>query len=123
MPTHLTLEFCSFEVHENYVVVVMNEGITVSPEHNDILLNVSTKYFKNRNFGYITHRKNSYSVDPRIYFETSKIENLVAFAVVSSEEIKMCTTDLERIFLKKPFQHFESLSAAKVWVQSVIDVQ
>lgn len=116
MPIYLTYDFCTIEVHEFFVLVVMNEGITVNPQHNDILINVSTKYFRNKNFGYITHRKNSYSVDPRVYLETSKIENLVAFAVVGNEEIKISNTDVEKRFLKKPFQHFEDLDDAKDWV-------
>jgi ribosomal protein S17E len=121
MPIELTYDFCTMEVHENYLYVVMYEGITVKPEHNDILLNISTKYFRNKNFGYITHRKNSYSVDPRVYFETSKIENLVAFAVVSNEKLKTSNTDVEKIFLKKPFQHFEELAEAKAWVLELVE--
>jgi hypothetical protein len=62
----------------------MHEGTNVLPENNKILLEVANEYFKNQAFVYITHRINSYSVDPQIYLETAKIENLKGFAVVSN---------------------------------------
>ncbi len=71
-------DFCKIEVYDNYIIVIMFEGITVAPNYNDVLVNISDKYFKTKYFGYITHRIHSYSVDPRIYFETSKINNLVS---------------------------------------------
>ncbi|WP_339696364.1 hypothetical protein [uncultured Marixanthomonas sp.] len=121
MITKLTYHFGIAEIHENYIIFEMNEGITVKPEYNDILLNVATKYYVNKNFGYITKRVNSYSVDPRVYFETSKIENLVAFAVVSPEDIKASTTEVEKIFLKKPFQHFKTMKEATGWINSIVE--
>lgn len=121
MTTKITYPFGIAEIHENYVVFVMNEGITVKPEYNDLLLNLSTKYFANKNFGYITHRINSYSVDPRVYFETSKIKNLVAFAVVSEKDIKAATTEVEKIFLKQPLKHFKTMEEATDWVDSIIE--
>lgn len=63
----------------------MNEGITVIPEYNDILISLANTYFPQRDFVYITHRKNSYSVDPTIYIETSKISNLRAFVVIAQQ--------------------------------------
>ncbi len=120
MITKITYDFGTVEVYDNYVILVMNEGITVKPEYNDILIEIAEKYFHNKSFGYITHRINSYSVDPRIYFETSKIENLVAFAVVSAEDIKASTVEVEKIFLKKPFQHFKTINEATNWVDTVI---
>ncbi|WP_240607714.1 hypothetical protein [Marixanthomonas spongiae] len=99
----------------------MDEGITVSPEYNDYLLTISTKYYAQRNFGYITKRVNSYSVDPRVYFETSKIENLVAFAVVSSENLRISVTKIEKLFLKKPFRHFNSMKKAIQWVNAIVE--
>jgi len=121
MITKVTYDFGTVEIYENYVIWVMNEGITVKPEYNDILVRIATKYYANKKFGYITHRVNSYSVDPRVYFETSKIENLIAFAVVSPEDIKASTIEVEKIFLKKPFQHFKTVDEATYWVDTVVE--
>jgi len=120
MKTIINHEFCKVEIYTNYIVVVMFQGVILTAEKNDILLGIATKYFKKSNFGYITNRIHSYSVDPSIYFETSKIENLVAFAVVSSKQIDVTNTQLEKTFYKKPFRHFIELEDAISWVKEEV---
>jgi len=120
MITSLSYNFCTVAIHDNYLIAVMNEGITVKPEHNEVLLNIVHKYYPNKPFGYITHRKHSYSVDPSIYFETSKINNLKAFAIVSVQKINEMNAELEKKFLKKPLKHFETLDDAVKWINEMI---
>lgn len=117
----LNYEFGEIRVFKNFVVVVMKEGITVIPKYNDDLVHISENYFKGRPFGYITYRKNSYSVDPMIYLKTSKIENLIAFAVVSDDGLKVSNLEIEKRFLTKPFRHFKNLDNAKDWVNKMIE--
>jgi len=123
MKTVIFKSYGTLEVHDHYVVAIMKEGITVKPEYNDDLLNIVQLYFKGKDFGYITHRKNSYSVDPRVYFETTKIKNLVAFAVVSADESQKISVSFEREFLRKPFEFFNDLDTAKAWVVDQIKAQ
>jgi len=123
MITLLKYDFCEIEIYKDHIVVIINEGISLTPEKNDVLLGIASKYFKNKNFGYITYRINSYSVDPRIYTETSKIENLVSFAVVSENKIALSNTQIEKLFYKKPFKQFSVLEEAIVWVKEVVENQ
>jgi hypothetical protein len=116
----LHYEFGEVRVFKNFVVVVMKEGITVKPEYNEDLVNISKEYFKDIPFGYITYRKNSYAVNPMIYLKTSKIENLIAFAVVSDAGLKVSNLEIEKRFFKKPFEHFNNLDDAKDWVNEMI---
>ena len=120
MIASLSYEFCTVDIHDNYLIAVMDEGITVKPEHNQVLLDIVRKYYHNKPFGYITHRKHSYAVDPSIYFETSKIENLKAFAIVSKHEINQMNAQLEKKFLKKPLRHFEELEDAIKWINEMV---
>ncbi|NND87770.1 MAG: hypothetical protein HKM28_00825 [Flavobacteriaceae bacterium] len=120
MRIRLQLEFGVVDVFESYVVVVMHEGITVKPEYNDILVDVAERYFSQRPFAYITFRKNSYAVDPRIYIETSKIKNLEAFVVVAECPEKIKSIDIEKMFAKKPFMVFDALEEATNWVTDYI---
>jgi hypothetical protein len=117
----LNFEFGEIRVFENFVLVVMKEGITVKPEYNDDLENIAKKYYKGKKFGYITYRKNSYAVNPMVYLKTSEIENLVAFAVVSANGLKASNLEVERRFLKKPLKHFTNLDEAKNWVKEMIE--
>ncbi|QNJ98840.1 hypothetical protein [Constantimarinum furrinae] len=117
--TTLKFSFGEIDIFENYVLTVMKEGITVLPEYNVELLKIANTYFKDRPFGYITNRINSYSVDPRVYLNTSKIKNLVAFAVVSDKELNLTNSEVEKIFLRQPFEVFSSLEEAISWVDSM----
>lgn len=122
MITKITFEIGDIFVYETYVIAVMFEGVNVTPEYNVVLENIAEKYFKNRPFGYISYRKNSYAVDPMIYRQTSEIENLVGFAVVSNEndELKLTNVQIEKLFLKKPFKHFFNLEEAKIWINETV---
>ncbi|MEX2350399.1 MAG: hypothetical protein WD554_05925, partial [Flavobacteriaceae bacterium] len=113
-------DFCDFTIYDNFLIAVMKEGITVLPKHNEVLMELANKYFKNRPFAYITNRINSYSVDPNVFKETSKIENLVAFAVVSQQELGIANASFEKVFLKKPHKSFNKLIDAIVWCEKKV---
>ncbi|GGG49599.1 hypothetical protein [Bizionia arctica] len=117
----LTLPFGTVSFHENYMVSVMNEGITVNIGLNNVLEDLAKSYFKNKNFVYITHRINSYSVDPNIYFKTSQISNLVGFAVVTGNKLHLDNIELEKMFFTKPFKTFKSLTKAIDWANNLVD--
>jgi len=120
MRAALKYDFCEFSIFDNFVITVINEGVTVSPEHNEVLEKLAKKYFKHRPFAYITNRINSYSVDPKVYFETSKIENLLAFAVVSQDKISTSNASIEKLFLSKPHKNFTKLIDAINWCEEII---
>ena len=119
----LHFEFGEIRIFENYVIVLMKEGITVKPEHNEDLKMIGNTYYRGKKFGYITYRVNSYSVDPLVYIETSKIENLVAFAVVVIEDgMKISNVDIEKLFYTKPFRVFHDLDRARDWILEMIEI-
>lgn len=98
----------------------MNEGITVHPTYNEILQNVVDTYFKTKDFVYIAHRIHSYAVDPATYYDTAKIKNLKAFAVVSDDYVVLSNTQVEKLFFNKPFEIFEKLEDAVTWANSIM---
>lgn len=115
----LKYDFCTMHIYDHHMVVEINEGVHLTPEHNQILLNVSDTYYRNKPFVYLTHRINSYSVDPAIYVETSKIENLVGFAVISSDFKKKSNAQIEKLFFNKTFKIFDQLNEAIDWAKSI----
>ncbi|MCK0123999.1 hypothetical protein MWU76_06285 [Gelidibacter sp. F2691] len=116
----LKFDFCDIEIYEDYVVVTINEGVTVMPKHNTILINIVDTYFRHREFVYITHRVKSYAVNPSTYFETSKIKNLRAFVVVSKDFKAKANAEVEMLFFSKPFKIFDDLQEAKEWAEATI---
>ncbi|OBX21198.1 MULTISPECIES: hypothetical protein [Bizionia] len=115
MPVIKTYPFGNITFHNHYLIVVMKEGVTVSVDYNQVLDDIALNYYGNKKFVYITHRKNSYSVDPNIYFKTSKIKNLAGFAVVFGDSVKIDNTDFESNFISIPFKAFKSLDEAITW--------
>lgn len=118
----LKFDFCELHIYEHYVIVSIDEGIVVLPKHNVVLKNVVDTYFRNRDFVYITHRINSYAVDPATYYETSKIPNLKGFAVVSKDYKVQANAEVEKLFFSKSFEIFEDLPEAIIWAESLLKI-
>ena len=116
----LDYPFCTVEIYTDKVIAYMNEGIHLTPDKNKILEDIAKDYFKDKPFVYISHRKHSYSVDPSIYLQTSKINNLVGMAVVAEVPLSKGNAEIEKLFLNKPFEIFSSLEDAKVWISKVL---
>ena len=113
----ITFIFGELTIYDNYVLAVMKEGVTISPNYNDVLIDISATYFHNKQFIYITHRVHSYSVDPQIYYQTEKIKNLIGFAVVSQNYQAKLNAQIEKMFFKKPFKIFTELEDAVTWAK------
>lgn len=120
MKETLTFDFCKMDIYDNYMVVTMNEGVNITPDHNRVLLEVTKNHFEDQPFVYITHRINSYSVDPQIYLETAKIKNLKGFAVVSNNYQAKVNAQIEQLFFNKPFEIFTALEDAFIWADNLV---
>ena len=121
MPKTLKYPFCTIEVYDNYVISCINEGFHLTPDKNKVLEDISSEYFSDKPFVYISYRKNSYSVDPSIYLQTSKINNLYGMAVVAKVPLAKGNAQIEKLFLNKPFEIFSSLDEAKSWVKIILN--
>lgn len=119
MSNIISYPFGKVTIYDNYLIFVMNEGINITTDYNPILEDIAKTYFYNKNFVYITHRINSYSVDPNIYFKTSQIENLIGFAVVTGNKIYRDNISLEKTFFSKPFKSFTDLNKAIEWANNL----
>ncbi|AEE20720.1 hypothetical protein JM84_1940 [Dokdonia sp. Hel_I_63] len=117
---HLSLSFGEITVYNDYVYTIMNEGITVQPNFNDILLAVAEIYYSDREFVYITHRINSYSIDPIIYLETSKIKNLKGFIAVCPNKSLIESFRVEKLFFNKPFAVYQTLDEALKYKEKLL---
>tara|TARA_B100001063_G_C16523192_1_gene432690 strand:- start:231 stop:605 length:375 start_codon:yes stop_codon:yes gene_type:complete len=116
----MELEFGQVRIFQNILIAELNEGVLFNANNNSELLKIGNEVFKNRPYGYISLRKNSYAVDPLVYREAALAENLKAIAVVSENElIKLNAHNVERQFYKDSgsFEVFDSLEEAINWIQ------
>jgi len=106
-------------IYEHFIVMIVNQGATVDVKCNALLLDIIEKYYKNKNFIYITHRIHSYAVNPAVYQETQKINNLIGFAVVSNKQMDLNNANIEKLFFNKPFELFSELDEAFLWAEKL----
>jgi len=120
MIDELIFDFCTMSIYDDHLIVVMKAGITITPSHNKVLLNIVDTYYRKKKFVYITNRINSYAVNPTVYYETSKIEELVGFAVVSKDFKAKSNAEVEKLFFNKPFEVFKTIEEAIAWGKALI---
>ncbi len=111
------LDIGKVQVFDDHMISIFNEGITMTKERVFQLIGIMEIHFRNKNFGYISLRKNSYAIDPMVYNQIREIENMKAFAVVSIKEIDMHNFNIERLFYKKPMKFFIDQDNALNWIK------
>ncbi len=105
------------QVYDNYLVSIFDEGVTLTLERAYQIIGISEIHFREKNFGYISLRKNSYAIDPTIYNYMRELENLKAFAIVSIKEMDMHNFKIEKLFYKRPMKFFIEYNNAVSWVK------
>lgn len=111
------LEVGKVQVFENYMVSVFEDGATLTLERAYQILGIAEIHFRNKDFGYISLRKNSYAIDPTVYTYLRGLDNLKALAIVSVKEIDMHNFKIEKLFYKKPMKFFIQYENALTWVK------
>ncbi len=111
------LDIGTVQVFENHMVVIFDEGATLTLERAYQIIGISEIHFRDTNFGIISLRKNSYAVDPTIYNYLRELKNLKAFAIVSVKEVDMHNFKIEKLFYKKPMKFYIDYNNALAWVQ------
>lgn len=111
------LDVGKIQVYENYMVSTFDEGATLTLERAYQIIGISEIHFRNKSFGFISLRKNSFAVDPTIYTYLRQLNNLKALAVVSVKEIDMHNFKIEKLFYKKPMKFFIEFENALAWVK------
>ncbi len=114
------LDFGTVHVYEDYIVTIFDEGITVTLERAYQIIGISEIHFRDKKFGFISMRKNSYAVDPTVYDYFRQMKNLKAFAIVSLKEIDMHNFKIEKMFYKKEMKFFIEYDNAVIWVKRKI---
>lgn len=111
------LDIGKVQVFKKYMVGIFNEGATITLERAYQIIGIAEIHFRDKEFGFISLRKNSYALDPIIYTYVRELDNLKAFAVVSVKEMDMHNFKIEKLFYKKPMKFFIDYNNAVTWVK------
>lgn len=109
-------------VQDRILINEMDEGALLDVETNRKILEIGSEIFENEIFGYISHRINSYAVNPMVYRDSAEHPLLKAIAVVSESEMRRENARIEQQFYtnKNSFQIFSSLEEAMTWMNEVL---
>lgn len=113
-------DFGKVKIIDNFVIAEMNEGITFDLPDRSILLNYCQEYFKDQPFGFISHRINSYSINPTVYIDAAKNFNVKAVAIVTFDTIGRGNVAIEKQFFGEPFEIFDNLEYAINWMKQML---
>lgn len=105
----------------NYLVVEYNEGIDITFEnHYEVSVIIET-HFKDKFFGFITNRINSYSIDLKDakYFNKA-FPNCKAYGIVNYKHTHKSIIEIENKFFDFNRRTFADLLEAVNWVENTL---
>ncbi|MGB8706045.1 MAG: hypothetical protein WCD31_13545 [Gillisia sp.] len=116
------LEFGKVRLLDRILIAELNEGVLFDVPSNRTLLEIGTEAFNNAPYGYISHRVNSYAVNPMVYLESANAPNLRAIAVVTTDNLVKQNATIEQQFYKNKscFGVFATLEEAIDWIKEKI---
>ena len=115
------LDYCEIFVLENVIVKQIEEGQIISSNHIDELLQIIDKHFKDKPVVYLSNRTFSYSVDPLVYKEVSKIKNIIGIGIIVSGNQRVQNAFYEGKFYEKEFEVFRHFYEAMTWANSLLE--
>ncbi len=117
---YFDLEDSEVFIFDKFIINQIKEGVVIEPKHNDLLNYLIQEFFSGKNMVYVSNRAKSYAVNPLIYTETEKIPNLIAIAVIPTTAAMRRSAAFEGEFFDKPYEIFDGLSEAIIWVESIL---
>lgn len=107
---------------EDYLITEFNEGVHINfdsfKETRDAIIN----FYGDNNFGVITNRTNTYSLDLNDANRFNKsFPNLKAYAVVSNTLFGKGVFEIENQFFTYTRQIFKTIENAILWVEETLE--
>ncbi|SFR35223.1 hypothetical protein SAMN04490243_0957 [Robiginitalea myxolifaciens] len=120
--TTLDLDFGTFKLYRNLVIGEVHEGVVINADHALELISFSISHYPSMaSVVYLSHRRNSYSVDPTMYLETGRaFPALAGYGIIYHNELNRKVALLEQKFLPYPSKLFTSLGEAIEWAGTCV---
>jgi len=104
---------------KKFALMKVKEGVHLGIDEIQKLEIILSQYYKDKPYGYICDKANSYSVNPIGYRALNNISQLKCFAVIK-EYSNSYDIQVEKHFIKKPFHVFRTFEEAVRWIESFI---
>lgn len=113
------LDFGKVSFFKNYLIIEVAEGISFNHEKAIALSKLTNYHFGNREFGYISNRVNSYSLQPTDYLKIKQaLPNIKVFAIVTYNDFQKASVKIESMFYHDHMFAFDCVKEAVDWVKN-----
>ena len=119
-------DFGTLTVGDHFIVGEMKEGTDIQLDIVSKLIDIAHERFNGERWAYISNRVNSYSLQPLVHFELSKVEkDMIAFAVVTDKELHIKNAELEKSYAggRYEFECFANIENAIDWVTKLLKAE
>lgn len=117
----LDIDFAHFDLHENYLVATIKEGVVFDTPHLIKFHEIFDKHYYNRPFGYISNRINDYTINPTCYIETKKFSSkIVGVATLCYSEVTYINANFAERFFDWPHKAFYTMDECVEWIESLL---
>ena len=116
-------DFGTLTVGDHFIVGEMKEGADIQYDVVSRIIDIANGRFNGERWAYISNRVSSYSLQPLVHEELSKVEkNMIAFAVVTDKESHIKNAELEKCFSggQYEFECFANIENAIAWVTKLL---
>ena len=118
----IDLEFAHIELFENFLIVTVNEGIVFDTPEVEKIVEISKAHFYERPFGYISNRKNDYTVNPTCYKGAEEsMPHMVGIATLCYSEGSYKTAIFSEQFFSWPHKAFYTIEECVAWINQLIE--
>lgn len=117
----LELDYAVLEFYDQFVISRIREGMVITTVEVRELKKECAHFYKGKPFVYISKRENNYNVDPMIYLNLEKMNNLAGIAVVSTKPSSINMAAFEQKFSKISFDIFMDLEDATEWSREILE--
>lgn len=117
--SHQRVELGELFFFETYFIAEFNEGVNIDFDNFEECEALIKEHFKDKDFGFISNRVNSYSIvltDAPLFNKT--FHNLKAYATVTYSIFAEKVFEVEKHFFKFNKRNFNNLMDAVAWVQN-----
>ena len=116
----IQLGFTTLEFHSQLVISKIKEDVILEEAQVEIMREKCLEVFEDRKFVYIGIRKHNYNVNPLIYTNLIRKNQLKAIAIVSDDYTKLKTANFEKQFATIPFELFQKREEAIKWSEAIL---
>ena len=114
---HFSNEFCQMELHDQFVILTINENVDLTLDRASIIRDKLREHYKAQDFLMISYRKFKHNVSTDIY-KQGQLSNMKGLAIVSEDDEVRNKAIMEQELYGKSFVFFSCVDEAISWAEA-----